>query len=117
MSGELWQVLVSEFALMAICLLMAMPMLLFSGLVAWLVYASHRTPVNPHPPEFVRAMVVAMRSEGNGENRYCYWATFEVPGGHRFEFDLDAKESAQLAEGDRGVLCYKGHEYNGFQHW
>jgi hypothetical protein len=44
-----------------------------------------------------------------------YFATFELEGGERMEFQLGDREFGLLAEGDSGELTYQGTRYHGFR--
>jgi hypothetical protein len=50
----------------------------------------------------------------HGTTSTRYFATFELEGGERMEFELPEREAGLLAEGDRGELTYQGTRYHGF---
>ncbi len=75
---------------------------------------------NAAPVESVPAAVVAKRTEvsghmNGGSTWTAYYATFELDGGGRREFQVAGRESGVLVEGDRGTLTYQGTRYRGFR--
>ena len=44
-----------------------------------------------------------------------YYATFEIAGGDRMEFGVQATEYGILVEGDKGNLTFQGTRYLGFE--
>jgi hypothetical protein len=44
-----------------------------------------------------------------------YYATFELASGERREFNVRDSDYRALAEGDSGVLLYRGGDYHGFR--
>ena len=44
-----------------------------------------------------------------------YWVTFQFPSGDRSEFAVTGQEYGLLAEGDEGMLRFRGNEYLSFE--
>jgi ribosomal protein L40E len=72
---------------------------------------------NNQPMLSERASLVSKRTHVHGSHKHSattYYATFELPGGARREFQVNGSEFGLLAEGDAGELRYQGGRYLGF---
>ena len=89
------------------------------GIISVIVHGTHTWIKNNSSPfETVDAQVVSKRQHVTGSDSSTstwYYVTFQLAGGDRIEFAVNAKEYGMLAEGDRGRLSHQGTRYKGFE--
>lgn len=78
------------------------------------------TKNNNSPLENKQAHIISKRLQvsGGSENHSThtsYYVTFEFTDGDRKEFQLSGSQYGLLVEGDRGIICYQGTRFKGFQ--
>ncbi len=93
--------------------------IVIGGIIYAIVHGTHTWISNNNSPfETVDAQVVAKRQHVSGSESSTstwYYVTFQLAGGDRIEFAVNAKEYGMLAEGDRGRLSHQGTRYKGFE--
>jgi hypothetical protein len=75
------------------------------------------TSAAAQPLQQVAAQIVAKRTEVSGgehSTSTAYYATFEMAGGVRREFEISGPQYGLLAERDRGLLSCQGAAFHGF---
>lgn len=68
----------------------------------------------------VKAVVVSKRTKTSGHSNTTftkYYVTFELESRDRMELAVSGAEYGMLAEGDAGILTFKGTKYLTFERW
>ena len=102
------------FAIVFIVIILTFAFVLISNILTWTKNSTSPRLTVPAVVRTKRTQVGRARRDNMTRGYTRYFVTFEFESGDRLELKVDGSEYGMLAEGDCGMLSFRGTRYLGF---